>query len=147
MSMFKIKTEMYRGTVEYRVPAETAEAAERLFANEVYREGFHLSVERATGPHQIPQADVIKSTVIRPNRTEDGLRVSQDFNISEYVSQLNSREIENGTGWTITGHGTNSSNAPTHDESNPNNLRHLSNSMRKTAYNSKSDRDVTSLGG
>ena len=147
MSMFKIKTEMYRGTVEYRVPAETAEAAERLFANEVYREGFHLSVERATGPHQIPQANVIKSTVIRPNRTEDGMRVSQDFNISEYVSQLNSREIEHGTGWTITGHGAKAVNAPTHDEANPANRHCLNNSMRKTAYNGKSDRDVTSLGG
>lgn len=147
MSMFKIKTEMYRGTVEYRVPAETAEAAERLFANEVYREGFHLSVERATGPHQIPQADVIKSTVIRPNRTEDGVQVSKDFNISEYVMQLDNREVEERTGWTVTAHGHAARSAPTHDESNPMNRRNLQLSMRKTAYNGKSDRDVTSLGG
>ena len=147
MSMFKIKTEMYRGTVEYRVPAETAEAAERLFANEVYREGFHLSVERATGPHQIPQADVIKSTVIRPNRTEEGVQVSKDFNISEYVMQLNNREAESRTGWRITNHGHTSTTASTHNESNPANNFNLVSDMRNTAYNGKSDRDVTSLGG
>lgn len=61
--MFKIVTQMHRGTVVYTVPSPTQESAMSLFMNEVYREGYHLEV--SPGGASALESDIITSKVTR----------------------------------------------------------------------------------
>lgn len=141
MKMFKIKTEMYRGTVEYRIPAASAVEAEGLFVNEIYREGYHHAVARAETCDG-PMSDVVRSRVTRPNRSEDGRRLSPSYSDYEYVQNLTAGEIERGTGWVHTGHGHSTKVAATHDGRGINNLGQLRQNLKGVKYNGKSDRDA-----
>ena len=94
MAMFKIWANCSRGAVEYTVPANTQDEAVQFYFKNIYREGFHYGGYMVSLEEDVPQSKQYSSKVVKPARSNSGIRLSYDFSIYDYMRDLVNRDLQ-----------------------------------------------------